>query len=93
MYGLAQSVYYRAIGLRERYAGVVHKESFFLGGDYACMPERCKVSAQIGLIEVQNVFKITDAQGPFMEQIQYAESVWVCQGLQHLRNIHAHTVI
>jgi hypothetical protein len=28
-----------------------------------------------------------------MEQIQYAESVWVCQGLQHLRNIHAHTVI
>jgi hypothetical protein len=84
MYGRAQGVHHRAIRLRERYAGVVCKESLLLGGDDACMPERCKVTAQVGLIEVQDVFKITDAQSPFMEQIQYAESVRVCQGLQHL---------
>jgi len=93
MYGLAQGVYYRAIGLRKRYTRVVCKESLLLGLDDACMPERCEVSAQVGLIEIQYLFKITNAQGPFMEQIEYAKSIRICEGLQHLRNVHAHTVI
>jgi hypothetical protein len=28
-----------------------------------------------------------------MEQVEDADSILVCQGLQHFRNVHAHTVI
>jgi hypothetical protein len=83
MYGFAQGVYDRAIGPRKPYSGVVCKKSLLLGGDDARMPKRCEVSAQVGLIEIQNVFKITDAQGLFMEQIENANSIRVCKGLQH----------
>jgi len=84
MYGLAQGIHYWTVGLRERHAGVICEKSLLLGGDDTCMPESREVTTQVGLIEVKNVFKVTDAEGPFMEQIQNAESVRVCQGLQHL---------
>jgi len=77
MYGFAQGIHHWAVGLRECYAGVVCEKSLLLGSDDACMPERCEVSAEVGLIEVQYVFKVTDAQGPLVQQIQYAESVRV----------------
>lgn len=48
------------------------------------MSQRCKVPAEVGLIEMQNTFQITDAQGPFMEEIEDSHSIRVCQGLQHL---------
>jgi len=45
------------------------------------MSQGCEVPAQIGLIEVKNILKITDAQGPVLEQVEYAKSVRVCYGL------------
>ena len=41
------------------------------------MSQGCEVPAQIGLIEVQNIFEITHTQGPVFEQIEYAKSVRV----------------
>ena len=69
------------------------KRAFFSEVDDARVPERREVPAEVGLIELQDVFKVADAQGPLMEQVEDAESVRVCQGLQHFRNVHAHTVI
>jgi hypothetical protein len=80
MYGLAQSVYYWTVGLREPDPGVIGEQRPLFCSDKACMSQGCEVPAQIGLIEVKNTFKITDAQGPVMEQIQYAKSVRVSYG-------------
>ena len=77
MYGFAQGIHHWAVGLGERNAGVECEKSLLLSGDDACMPERREVSAEVGLIEVQYVFKVADAQGPLVQQVQYAQSVRV----------------
>ena len=79
MYGLTQCVHHRAIGLRKRYAGVIRKECSLLCSDKACMSEGCEVSAQVGLIEFQNVLNITDAQGLVMKQIEDPNAIRVCE--------------
>ena len=84
MNGLTQGVHHRAIGFRERYAGVVREESPLPGGHHARTPEGREVPAQVGLIELQDALKITDAQGLLMEQVEDTEPIRVCKGLQHV---------
>jgi hypothetical protein len=43
------------------------------------MSEGCEVSAQVGLIEFQNVLNITDAQGLVMKQIEDPNAIRVCE--------------
>ena len=82
MDSLAQGIYNRAIGLGECLPRVVGKESFLPGRDNTGLLELGQVAAQVGLVEFQDCFKVTDTESPLVKKVHDAKTVWIGEGFQ-----------
>ena len=81
---LAQRIHDWAIGFGELLPGVVREQCFFPGLDDSGLPEPGKVTAQVGLVELEDRFKVTHAEGSLVKKVQDAESIRVGQCFQDI---------
>ncbi len=90
---LAEGIHDGAIRLGQRLARVVGEQGLLLGAHDPRLLELGEVATEVGLIQLQDGFKVTDAQGPLVQEIEDAESVRIRERLEDLGYFHEHRVI
>jgi len=93
MDGPAQLINDGAVGRRERGTRVIRKERPFLRFYDPCLLEPGEVAAQVGLVQLQDGFQITDAERPLMEKIENTQPVGISKSFQDFGYVHEHRVM
>jgi len=93
MDGLAEIIYDGAIRVGEWLPGVIGEQGLLLAREDTCLLEFGEVPAEIGLIELEDCFKVTNAKRLFVKEIQDAKSIRVGERLEDLGYFHEHRVI
>ena len=87
-HGFIKGLNHRAVGEGEGATGVVHEEPALSGGDQPCLLEFRQMSAEVRLVEVQDLLEIADAQRSLVQKVHNAQPVWVRQGFENFDKFH-----